>query len=188
MVERGATIISLRNRAIEFLKSIVTDKYSEMAHEDELMDMTYEPSFSIPSNNIDELKEKFVKLLDDVRSRELAIGQTIIGPHRDDIKFEINGLSAGKFGSRGQIRCAALALKFAEAHLMDVSLGDSPIILLDDILSELDDVRRNDVLRSVSNYQQVILTTAIPINEYLKDYSPNSFHINNGRITFQSAI
>jgi DNA replication and repair protein RecF len=185
MVNQGATIISIRASAIDFLKSIVIDKYAKMSHENELVSMTYVPSFSIPGNNIDELKEKFLQLLNEVRTKELAIGQTMIGPHRDDIKFEINGMSAGRFGSRGQIRCVALALRFAEAHFMDISLGDSPIILLDDILSELDDVRRNDVLRSASSYQQVLLTTAVPIDQYLKDYSSNIFNIKNGRIAPQ---
>lgn len=188
MVEKGALIINSRNRAIDFLNSIATEKYSEVSNEDELMDMTYLPSFSFQGEDLEELKGKFQKLLEDLRTKEITVGQTIIGPHRDDIKFEINRIDAGRFGSRGQIRCVALALRFAEAHLMSVSLNETPIILLDDILSELDDVRRNDVLVSVSKYDQVILTTAVPIHEYLKGYSSDTYTINDGRIISQSAI
>lgn len=188
MVEKGASIINSRSRAIDFLNSIATDKYSEVANENESMTMTYLPSFSFQNGGIEKLKEKFMKMLEDLRTKELTIGQSIIGPHRDDIKFDINGIDAGRFGSRGQIRCVALSLRFAEAHLMSVSLNEPPIILLDDILSELDDVRRNDVLLSVSKYDQVILTTAVPITEYLKGYVSDVYNIKNGRIITQSAI
>ena len=84
---------------------------------------------------------------------------TLVGPHRDDIRFLVNKVDMGVYGSRGQQRTVALSLKLAEAGFMLQQVGDSPILLLDDMLSELDLQRRRGLLDSIADYQQVLITT-----------------------------
>ena len=84
----------------------------------------------------------------------------MVGPHRDDLEFQVDGTSLASFGSRGQQRLAVLALKLAEARFMTDKAGEEPILLLADILSELDAPRREYLLSAVGAYGQVVLTTA----------------------------
>ncbi len=98
----------------------------------------------------------------DLRRREISAGTTLVGPHRDDIVIEINGMAAGGFASRAQQRTAALSLRLAEAAYLRRALGDDPVVLLDDVLSELDVRRRRGVLDYVDNFQQTLVTTAEP--------------------------
>jgi DNA replication and repair protein RecF len=97
--------------------------------------------------------------LHDLRRRELAQGANVIGPHRDDLAFLADSIDLAVYGSRGQQRSVALALKLAELDFIEHETGDQPILLLDDVLSELDAQRRADLLASVSNLDQVLLTT-----------------------------
>lgn len=94
-----------------------------------------------------------------VRPRDLALGQTTVGPHRDDIAFAINGAPAAAFGSRGQQRTLGLAWKLAEAGYLREVGGEDPVLLLDDVFSELDERRRRLVQAVVAGYEQVFATT-----------------------------
>jgi DNA replication and repair protein RecF len=95
-----------------------------------------------------------------LRPREIAAGVTLVGPLRDDVRFLINGVDAGIYGSRGQQRTSALALKLAEVDLMQRETGDYPVLLLDDVLSELDERRRHFLVHTLEdNVEQVIITT-----------------------------
>jgi DNA replication and repair protein RecF len=84
---------------------------------------------------------------------------TLIGPHRDDLRFLVGGIDLTIYGSRGQQRTAALALKLAEVELIGQEVGEQPILLLDDVMSELDDARRGYLMRMIDGAQQAILTT-----------------------------
>jgi DNA replication and repair protein RecF len=84
---------------------------------------------------------------------------SVVGPHRDDMSFLINGNDVNTYGSRGQQRTAALSLKLAEGGYLRSKLNDEPVILLDDVLSELDSTRRHQLLESLSSYNQVVITT-----------------------------
>ncbi len=104
-------------------------------------------------------QEVFLQALQRVRRVELARSMTVVGPHRDDVRFKINGADATIYGSRGQQRTVALALKLAEMALMAKETGEMPVLLLDDVLSELDGQRALFLLQAVSRAQQAILTT-----------------------------
>ena len=93
------------------------------------------------------------------RSDEIARGQTLYGPHRDELRFVANGLDVGVYGSRGQVRTAVLALKLAETEWMRQRTGEWPILLLDEVLSELDAQRRSDLLQRLSAADQFVITT-----------------------------
>ena len=95
----------------------------------------------------------------ELRRRELAQGMNVMGPQRDDLAFLAGGMDLAVYGSRGQQRSAALALKLAELAYVEHETGDQPILLLDDVLSELDEQRRGDLLRAVAGLDQVLLTT-----------------------------
>ncbi|MEE8471453.1 MAG: DNA replication/repair protein RecF [Dehalococcoidia bacterium] len=106
-----------------------------------------------------ETSEAFGKALQAKRHKELAQGMSLVGPHRDDLRFLINEVDMGIYGSRGQQRTAALSLKLAEAKFMLSITEQHPILLLDDVLSELDSRRRSLLLRAAAAYEQVLLTT-----------------------------
>ena len=95
----------------------------------------------------------------ELRRREIAQGMNVLGPHRDDLAFVAGGVDLATYGSRGQQRTVALALKLAELEYIETELGDQPILLLDDVLSELDAGRRADLLAATTGLDQVLLTT-----------------------------
>jgi DNA replication and repair protein RecF len=105
---------------------------------------------------------RMLKALATLRPREIGAGATLVGPHRDDILVEIDNLPADSFASRAQQRTAALSMRIAEASYLRKALGDDPVVLLDDVLSELDARRRRGVLEFFDSFQQTIVTTAEP--------------------------
>ena len=115
--------------------------------------------------------------------REIGQGVTVVGPHRDDIQFEVGGRDASLYGSRGQQRTVVAALKLAEVKLLESNTGEDPILLLDDILSELDETRRRRVLQTVLGSEQTILTTTDldRINEDLRSRA-RVIKVDGGRL------
>ena len=105
-----------------------------------------------------EAAQAFAGALKATHQRELERGITLTGPHRDDLGFTVNGADMGIYGSRGQQRTTALSLKLAEARFMLSQTGEPPVLLLDDVLSELDAERRHHLLKAVLEYQQVMIT------------------------------
>ncbi|MBI4497333.1 MAG: DNA replication/repair protein RecF [Chloroflexi bacterium] len=109
-----------------------------------------------------EVRAGLAAALERARRRELAQGQTVVGPHRDDLHLLVNGAAVGAFGSRGQQRTTALALKLAEAEHLRRQTGDDPVLLLDDVLSEMDSERRTALAAAARSFQQVLITTTDP--------------------------
>jgi DNA replication and repair protein RecF len=101
-----------------------------------------------------------LRTLADGREREIAVGATQWGPHRDDLVFLLDGRSAAAYASRAQARTAALSLRLAEARFLLAGSGDHPVLLLDDVLSEMDDSRRRGVLAAIEGFDQVWVTSA----------------------------
>lgn len=110
--------------------------------------------------------------LEETKEKDLKMGMTSFGPHRDDISFLVNGTDIRKYGSQGQQRTSALSLKLAEIELVKRLIHDTPVLLLDDVLSELDSSRQNYLLNSINNIQTIITCTGL--DEFVK----NRFHIN----------
>ena len=106
------------------------------------------------------------------RNRDLKLCQTTVGPHRDDMLFSIGGIDIRKFGSQGQQRTSALSLKLSEIDLVKKSIHSTPVLLLDDVLSELDSNRQNYLLGSITDIQTVITCTG------LEEFVKNRFQIN----------
>ena len=118
------------------------------------------------------------------RNREVGMGSTVVGPHRDDFALIVNDVDMGPYASRGQARTLALTLKLAEGTLLERERGESPILLLDDVLSELDASRRRRLLEYVSRSQQAIVSTTDldlieePFLAYASKFLVDNGHIN----------
>ncbi|WP_125702177.1 DNA replication/repair protein RecF [Lacticaseibacillus daqingensis] len=118
------------------------------------------------------------------KDREIEQGTTLVGPHRDDVAFIVNGKNVASFGSQGQQRTTALAVKLAEIDLMKAQTGEYPVLLLDDVLSELDDTRQTHLLKAIQNKVQTFLTTTSldGIAREIID-QPAVFHVADGVLT-----
>ncbi len=131
----------------------------------ESLQLTYRPSLGglderdAPIDD-SEWTARMLKALQNLRSREIGAGATLVGPHRDDVQVEIDAMPADSYASRAQQRTAALSMRLAEASYLRRALGDDPVVLLDDVLSELDARRRKGVLEYIDTFQQTLVTTA----------------------------
>jgi DNA replication and repair protein RecF len=112
-------------------------------------------------NKILEEAEKFREQLYSKRNKDISSGTTSVGPHRDDLRFKVGGIDIRKFGSQGQQRTAALSLKLSEIRLIEQVTGEKPILLLDDVLSELDAGRQSWLLESIQDIQTLISCTGL---------------------------
>jgi len=124
--------------------------------------------------------------MDQALDHDLRRGATSVGPHRDDWRFLLNGRSLSSYGSRGQQRTAILALKIAEINWMSTITGDKPILLLDEVVAELDEKRREALLQTVDAADQAILTATDPgmfTDAFL--HSATSFKVENGRVSIR---
>lgn len=122
------------------------------------------------------------------RQRELDQGTSLVGPHRDDVQFIVNDRDVATFGSQGQQRTTALAVKLAEIDLMKQETGEYPVLLLDDVLSELDDNRQTHLLRAIQDKVQTFLTTTSLdgiAREIIQE--PAIFHVDDGTLTRMDA-
>jgi DNA replication and repair protein RecF len=125
----------------------------------EHLQIVYRPSFKVdPAWSAIEAQQHYLAQLREVRRKELLQGVCLLGPHRDDLEFLVNGINMLTYGSRGQQRTAALSAKLAELAYMRACTGDEPVLLLDDVFSELDVRRRGHLLREVLQHEQVLLT------------------------------
>lgn len=144
IAEMGSKIINYRKRYIEILKEFTPIIYKGITEGKEELEIEYICSFS---------GENFKEELKKSRKEDMFTLKTSIGPHRDDLEFKINGISAKSFGSQGQKRSVALTLKLSEAEVIKKKTGESPICLLDDIMSELDPKRQNFILNHIKGMQ-----------------------------------
>lgn len=130
----------------------------------------FSATYHQPQLDAGEVSAHFYARLRDGEPRELAQGMTLAGPHRDDLRFLVDGVDMNIFGSRGQQRSTAVALKLAEMELLHQQTGEQPILLLDDVLSELDEKRRHYLIGRIDAHEQTILTTT-DIAEYARQFT-----------------
>ena len=163
MIQYGSQVIQFRQEFIEQLNNIILSIHKQLSGEEETLELFYEANTSI-----DQLKNSLAKS----RESDLRQKTTGVGPHRDDISFMVNGIDIRKFGSQGQQRTAALSLKLAEIELVKHLVNDYPILLLDDVLSELDGNRQKHLLSGINHIQTMITCTG------LEDFLNHRFPIN----------
>lgn len=150
LVDSGVRIIKERRNFVEMMNEIIGDIHSRLTSGREKLEIIYEC-------NVDE--DSFEKALQEKLETDLRYSSTQSGPHRDDISFLINGIDARKYGSQGQQRTVALSLKMAEIKLVKKIINDNPILLLDDVMSELDTSRRDALIEEIKNIQTIITCT-----------------------------
>jgi DNA replication and repair protein RecF len=167
LAHAGGTIFRARAEALGSVVLAAREQMQFLSDSAERLDITYRPAIAglnETDSPIDDSGwiQRMLRAMQQQRGREIATGTTVVGPHRDDFAIEIDGNDAASFASRAQQRTAALALRVAEANYLRTMLGDDPVVLLDDVLSELDARRRKGVLSFLDSFQQVFITSADP--------------------------
>lgn len=163
LLQYGKRIIRRRKEFISQLNELVGIIHENLTGKKEHLILKYEP---------DTGEEAFEMDLLSAEQRDLKQLSTTVGPHRDDMLFQINDIDIRRFGSQGQQRTSALSLKLAEIELVKRTIHDSPVLLLDDVLSELDQNRQNFLLKSIGDIQTIITCTGI------EDFVKNRFRID----------
>ena len=158
LVEYGIKIIKDRNNFIDKINEIIIDIHKRLTGDKENIVVRYD-------KNVNE--EEFARELCLKRDADLRYQSTQVGPHRDDISFYINDMDVKIYGSQGQQRTVALSLKLAEIKLVKELIGDNPILLLDDVMSELDSSRRDSLLSSINDIQTIITCTGY--DDFIKE-------------------
>ena len=163
LVSFGSKVIERRKLFVDQLNEIIYDIHKRLSGGREEILIQYEPDVQI---------EEFEKKLRCSQEKDIKLKQTTVGPHRDDFCFLAGNVDIRKFGSQGQQRTAALSLKLSEIELVKKMTKDTPILLLDDVLSELDSNRQNYLLGSIGDVQTIITCTG------LEEFVNNRFEIN----------
>lgn len=163
LVNYGKEVMKFRKEFISQLNEMIHEIHARLSGRKEDLVIYYEPDTDC---------ELFEEALKRGRPQDLKQKTTLCGPHRDDISFFVNGIDIRKFGSQGQQRTAALSLKLSELELVKQLIHDKPILLLDDVLSELDASRQNHLLSAISDIQTIITCTG------LDDFVNNRFKID----------
>jgi DNA replication and repair protein RecF len=187
LAQRGALLIQSRIQAIQEIEKQSAQLHDRLTGGQEILRLIYRPSYdpaqmsegqySLPietkvdrsSFTREQIQQGFIQRLQSLRGEEIARGMTTIGPHRDELRFNANGIDLGDFGSRGQVRTTLLALKLAEAIWMKEKTGEWPVLLLDETLAELDSQRRLDLLNVLQECDQGMLTTT-DLNLFSPDF------------------
>lgn len=174
LIQYGNKIIERRQKFIEEINKIISNIHKKLTGNREDIKIVYEPSNGALSFEQALLKNK---------KKDLRIKSTSVGPHRDDIAFLVSDIDIRKYGSQGQQRTAALSLKLSEIELVKQSIHDTPVLLLDDVLSELDKHRQNYLLDSIHDIQTLITCTGV--DEFVNHrFSINKvFHVQSGQVT-----
>ena len=177
LTDRGAVLLHARIAAVQELEQLAARIHSRLTNGQEVLQLIFQPSydplpqpegqFALPLQTSvrrgglsrEQIRVGFAERLVAVRGEEIARGLTTIGPHRDELRFLSNGIDLGDYGSRGQVRTALLSLKLAEALWIRERTGQWPVMLLDEMMAELDDHRRSDLLGYLGECEQTLLTT-----------------------------
>ena len=173
LVENGSYLMRQRQIMVAEVNDLAQPIHHEISSGESLK-ITYLPSVT----------GDFPESLKDARKKETVQGMSLVGPHRDDLAFLVNDVDMNIYGSRGQQRTVALSLKLAEASFMRSKIADHPVLLLDDVLSELDVTRRHHLLEAIASYQQVVITTT-DLDRFDPGFLSEAalFRVSAGRVT-----
>ncbi|WP_404406535.1 DNA replication/repair protein RecF [Jeotgalibacillus malaysiensis] len=159
-VEMAAKIVVRRFQYLKLLQEWAEPIHKGISRGLETLEVVYKPSVQVTADQqLKEVEAVFREKLESIRQREIDRGVTLAGPHRDDLQFLVNGHDVQTFGSQGQQRTTALSIKLAEIELIHAEIGEYPILLLDDVLSELDDYRQSHLLNTIQGKVQTFVTT-----------------------------
>lgn len=192
LAEKGSYLLYHRFKAVQELEVITNQFHRSLTDDKEIIQFSFQPALGNNQNlqnndpqkiTQDNLKQIYLDTLKQKQKEEILRGVTTIGPHRDELRFMVNDLDMGDFGSRGQIRTTMLALKLAELEWMKAQTGEKPVLLLDETLAELDHNRREQLLRAIAEGDQTILTTTdLKLFNYNFSDQATVWHIHQGVI------
>ena len=178
LAQAGAALTLQRREFAEFLSENARDIHGRLTQGQEVLEITYESSLS---GSRQEREAQLLEALERNRQRDIRFGSTSAGPHRDDLAVRINGADARTDASQGQRRTAVLAMKLAELKLMEDMSGEAPLLLLDDVFSELDGSRR-DMLQEYIGRVQTFITCVDLESLALREGQVRKFVVENGKI------
>ena len=176
MVEYGCQVIRSRDEFVKQLNEIIYEIHKKLSGDREDLKLSYEKNVS---------EQEFDRQLRKSRERDVKLKVSHTGPHRDDLVFNIKNIDLRKYGSQGQQRTTALSLKLAEIELVKEKSKDTPVLLLDDVLSELDGNRQRYLLESINDVQTLITCTGV--EDFVKNHFQidRLYHVKNGIVTRQ---
>ncbi len=188
----GSNIIHLRQKYLKEIQERAYEKHKNISLEKENLLLKYNSTVSgvfdtekDENLKVEEINDLYKKCIKEKRAEELIRAQTVVGPHRDDILFYLNGVDAKSYASQGQQRTIVLSLKLSELDFVRNIIGEDPILLLDDVMAELDITRQNYLLDSIDKKTQTIITTT-DINSFNKTYLEDVevYNIESGKIIY----
>ncbi len=184
LIETGVKIVKKRFEFLHLLQKWADPVHKGISRGLETLEIHYKASIDVSEDlELSKMVKVFEEKFDKLRDREMDRGMTLAGPHRDDLLFFVNGKDVQTFGSQGQQRTTALSLKLAEIELIHSEIGEYPILLLDDVLSELDDYRQSHLLNTIQGKVQTFVSTTNVEgidHETLKQAA--QYHVSNGLI------
>lgn len=186
LVTHGTRIAARRGKFIAEFSGMFSSAYTSLVETGEAPTMKYEPSFAIDGD----VEPSFRKALNGLNRIERSRGSTLAGPHRDDIGFFLNGMPIREFASQGQHKTFLVALKIAEYHYIRQMLGETPAMLLDDVMTELDYTRATKAIKTVAGLGQTFITATdmLSFDEKMIDMHEAKFHsVREGSIVYEHA-
>ena len=159
LAEVGSRVTRRRARVLQRLTPLAQVWHEKISGKTEILEIDYLPNVISETDSPQEVQQAFLNKIEQRRIAEMQLGTTVVGPHRDDLSFTINQTPAKSYGSQGQQRTLVLALKLAELSLIEDVIGESPLLLLDDVLAELDLHRQNQLLEAIQDRFQTLITT-----------------------------
>ena len=158
LAELGSLIINERYEFCKKMQIVIEKIHKELTCGEENLIIVYESK--IAQDDLKVMKENFIKLLENSYDKDIHLKYTSVGCHRDDINIKINDIEVRKFGSQGQKRTTALSLKLSEVKMFELETGEKPILILDDVLSELDNSRQSKLLEHIRGVQTLLTCTS----------------------------
>lgn len=185
LADLGSKLVKKRRESLKRLAILAKLMHRKITSNQETLELKYLSSLDNLEDKVgeEEIKNIFKQKLENIRGEEIYRGVTTVGPHRDDFSFLINEIDVKTFGSQGQQRTSVLSLKLAELEFMKSETGEYPLLLLDDVMSELDQERREHLLKTVKNKVQTFITTTdlkVFPQDFLKE--ADLFEISKGKI------
>ena len=177
LAKEGAVIIAKRVEYVKTLNDSASRFHTAISSEREKLELSYESTVDVSYIKIEKIEEQLYASIRGAREKDKQLGYSTVGPHRDDIKIDINGKDSRKYASQGQQRTIALALKLGEVVIYKNELGEPPVLLLDDVLSELDLTRQNLLLEMTRGFQTILTCT-----EFNLDNANKKIFINDGSV------
>ncbi|MCL2370202.1 MAG: DNA replication/repair protein RecF [Firmicutes bacterium] len=183
LAREGGKIVRTRRAYIARLTQSAGEVHSYLTDGAEKLSLEYE---GVDGDDSETARINLLNEIEKTKERDLRLGYTTAGPHKDDVAVTIDGRDARKYGSQGQIRTAVLALKLAELALIEEEAGERPVLLLDDVLSELDMSRQSKLMEKVRGYQVIITCTHVDEELREKLGGAKYFRIQNGKVNIDN--